>query len=193
MLNTYVSLPMATGLRSWISVESKQRMDDANEIFAQISGARPQTSVSQSLLLWMHRRVLNCKRLLTFFPTLLPLSCTSDEWLLLPTPPYYEALLTNLFYRRISGTMTGALTIYSATFMRYALAVQPKNYLLFLCHFINEGSQLTQGYRWMQFHKFGGKEEALRLKAEGGIKSAVGKVEAEATKALDKAKEVVGK
>merc|ERR1711964_38281 len=44
----------------------------------------------------------------------------------------------------ISGQMTGALTIYSATFMRYALAVQPKNYLLFLCHFVNEGHSLPR-------------------------------------------------
>ncbi|KAH6666620.1 hypothetical protein BGZ60DRAFT_474183 [Tricladium varicosporioides] len=93
----------------------------------------------------------------------------------------------------ISGSMTGALTIYSATFMRYALAVQPKNYLLFACHFINEGSQLTQGYRWMQYHKWGGKEEMDKLKAEGKIKSAVETVEKTASDALDKAKEVVGK
>jgi hypothetical protein len=48
--------------------------------------------------------------------------------------------------------MTGALIIYSATFMRNALAVQPKNYLLFLCHFVNEGAQLTQGCRYLQYH-----------------------------------------
>jgi len=73
--------------------------------------------------------------------------------------------------------MTGALCIYSATFMRYSLAVTPKNYLLFLCHFVNEGAQLTQGYRWMQYHKWGGKEEMLKEKAENGVKGAVAKVE----------------
>ncbi|KAF4633739.1 hypothetical protein G7Y89_g4379 [Cudoniella acicularis] len=93
----------------------------------------------------------------------------------------------------ISGTMTGALVIYSATFMRYALAVQPKNYLLFACHFVNEGSQLTQGYRWMQYHKWGGKEQMEKLKAEEGVKGAVSKVEEVAGGALEKAKEVVGK
>ncbi|KAL2064919.1 hypothetical protein VTL71DRAFT_4059 [Oculimacula yallundae] len=96
----------------------------------------------------------------------------------------------------ISGQMTGALVIYSATFMRYALAVQPKNYLLFACHFVNEGAQITQGYRWMQYHKWGGKEEALKLKeqqAVSGVKSVVGKVEAEAQKVVEKAKDVVGK
>ncbi|KAI5303504.1 hypothetical protein KEM56_007476 [Ascosphaera pollenicola] len=61
----------------------------------------------------------------------------------------------------ISGTMTGALSIYSATFMRYALAVQPKNYLLFACHMINFCGQTTQGYRWLSYHKWGGKEAKL--------------------------------
>jgi hypothetical protein len=89
--------------------------------------------------------------------------------------------------------MTGALTIYSATFMRYALAVQPKNYLLFLCHFVNEGAQLTQGYRFMQYHKWGGKEEMLKQKAESGVKDAVGKVESEVGKVVEKAKDAVGK
>lgn len=49
--------------------------------------------------------------------------------------------------------MTGCLTIYSATFMRYAMAVTPQNYLLFACHFINFNAQLMQGYRWTQYWK----------------------------------------
>lgn len=61
--------------------------------------------------------------------------------------------------------MTAALCIYSATFMRYSLAVSPANYLLFACHFINEGSQLTQGYRYLNYHHWGGKE-ALAKKGE---------------------------
>ncbi|RDL36674.1 Mitochondrial pyruvate carrier [Venustampulla echinocandica] len=89
----------------------------------------------------------------------------------------------------ISGQMTGALCIYSATFMRYALAVSPRNYLLFACHFVNEGAQLTQAYRWMQYHKWGGKEEAVKNKAEG----AVGKIEGEVTKAVEKMKDAAGK
>lgn len=60
----------------------------------------------------------------------------------------------------ISGNMTGALCIYSATFMRYSLAVTPVNYLLFACHFVNEGAQLTQGYRYLNYHYWGGKEKA---------------------------------
>jgi hypothetical protein len=80
--------------------------------------------------------------------------------------------------------MTGALVVYSATFMRYSLAVTPKNYLLFLCHFVNEGAQLTQGYRWMQHHKFGGKEQ---MEKEQGV---LGKVTAEAKEAVEKVKDV---
>ena len=53
--------------------------------------------------------------------------------------------------RRISGKMTAALTLYSGTFMRYSMAVTPKNYLLFACHFVNFGAQLTQGYRYVQY------------------------------------------
>lgn len=75
--------------------------------------------------------------------------------------------------------------------MRYALAVSPKNYLLFACHFINEGSQLTQGYRWMQYHKWGGKEEALKLKEES--KTVVEKVEDGIKEGVEKAKAAVGK
>lgn len=52
----------------------------------------------------------------------------------------------------ISGPMTGSLIIYSLVFMRYALAVHPKNYLLFACHMTNEGLQLTQGFRWFNHY-----------------------------------------
>ncbi|KAK3329801.1 UPF0041 domain-containing protein [Apodospora peruviana] len=77
----------------------------------------------------------------------------------------------------ISGKMTFALCIYSATFMRYSLAVTPANYLLFACHAINETAQLTQGYRYLQYHNWGGKEK---------MDLAKGAAEA----ATDKAKEV---
>ena len=49
--------------------------------------------------------------------------------------------------------MTAALTIYAGTFMRYALAVTPKNYLLFACHFVNFGAQSTQGYRYLNHYQ----------------------------------------
>jgi len=49
--------------------------------------------------------------------------------------------------------MTMALIGYSGTFMRYAMAVTPANYLLFACHFINFGCQNVQAYRYLQYHK----------------------------------------
>ena len=82
--------------------------------------------------------------------------------------------------------MTFALCIYSATFMRYALAVTPKNYLLFLCHFVNEGAQLTQGYRYLNYHNWGGKEKM-------GVQGALEAAKANATTAEVKGKEAVSK
>ncbi|KAK2586436.1 hypothetical protein KPH14_010716 [Odynerus spinipes] len=52
----------------------------------------------------------------------------------------------------ISGKMTMALCVYSAAFMRFAIRVQPRNMLLFACHFVNEGAQMTQGYRFIKYH-----------------------------------------
>ncbi|CAM2111552.1 unnamed protein product [Caretta caretta] len=51
----------------------------------------------------------------------------------------------------ISGRMTFALCCYSLTFMRFAYKVQPRNWLLFACHFTNEIAQLIQGGRLMKF------------------------------------------
>lgn len=50
--------------------------------------------------------------------------------------------------------MTAALVVYSATFARYALAVTPKNYLLFACHTVNFSAQVTQGYRYLNYWKY---------------------------------------
>ncbi|XP_038662688.1 mitochondrial pyruvate carrier 1 [Scyliorhinus canicula] len=47
----------------------------------------------------------------------------------------------------ISGRMTFALCCYSLLFMRFAYKVQPRNWLLFACHFTNETAQLIQGGR----------------------------------------------
>lgn len=68
---------------------------------------------------------------------------------------------TDPIHYSISGQMTGALTIYAFVFMRYALAVTPRNYLLFGCHFVNAGAQLTQGYRYLDWHYWGGKDKAV--------------------------------
>jgi len=52
----------------------------------------------------------------------------------------------------ISGRMTFALTCYSLLFMRFAYKVQPRNWLLFACHFTNEGAQLVQGGRLIKYN-----------------------------------------
>jgi len=44
--------------------------------------------------------------------------------------------------------------------MRFAWKVQPRNMLLFACHFTNECAQLTQGSRFVNYHYFGGKQKA---------------------------------
>ncbi|PKC15410.1 UPF0041-domain-containing protein [Rhizophagus irregularis] len=62
----------------------------------------------------------------------------------------------------ISPKMTIAMLIYSATFMRFAVKVRPANPLLFACHFTNEGAQLLQGYRYLDYYHFGGKEKKLK-------------------------------
>ncbi|KAJ8724245.1 hypothetical protein PYW08_015719 [Mythimna loreyi] len=52
----------------------------------------------------------------------------------------------------ISGKMTFALSLYSLMFMRFAWRVQPRNMLLFACHFTNECAQLTQGARFINYY-----------------------------------------
>ena len=42
--------------------------------------------------------------------------------------------------------------------MRFAWKVQPRNMLLFACHFTNECAQLTQGYRFVM-HNYVNKKE----------------------------------
>jgi len=59
----------------------------------------------------------------------------------------------------ISGKMTFALCCYSGVFMRFAYMVQPRNWLLFACHFTNECAQLTQGARLINHNNLGGKEK----------------------------------
>ena len=52
----------------------------------------------------------------------------------------------------ISGNMTFALMGYSSVFMRFAWRVQPRNLLLFACHFTNVTAQSTQFIRWLNYH-----------------------------------------
>ncbi|XJO75301.1 hypothetical protein BDV3_006006 [Batrachochytrium dendrobatidis] len=60
----------------------------------------------------------------------------------------------------ISGKMTGALSLYSLLFMRFAWQVQPRNYLLLMVHVVNESAQILQGYRYYNYYHMGGKEQA---------------------------------
>lgn len=44
--------------------------------------------------------------------------------------------------------MTGVLVFYSMTFMRWSIAITPRNPLLFLCHLANASAQVIQLGRW---------------------------------------------
>jgi hypothetical protein len=46
--------------------------------------------------------------------------------------------------------------------MRFAWKVQPRNMLLFACHFTNASAQSVQGGRFISYHYFGGKEAVER-------------------------------
>lgn len=81
--------------------------------------------------------------------------------------------------------MTAALVVYSSVFARYALAVTPKNYLLFGCHVVNFSAQSYQGYRFIDYWYRGGREKALKEKAKVGAQKIADKVE-------DKASQIAG-
>ena len=62
--------------------------------------------------------------------------------------------------------MTLTLTGYSSLFMRFAWAVQPRNYLLFACHTFNVGAQLNQLRRAVEYKSKnvpGAEEEMSKL------------------------------
>lgn len=91
--------------------------------------------------------------------------------------------------------MTGALIVYSSVFMRYALAVSPKNYLLFGCHVVNFSGQSVQMYRYWNYHYGSGaatekaaKDTLAEVKSEakGLASEAKGKASELAKKVEDK-------
>jgi len=82
--------------------------------------------------------------------------------------------------------MTLALSCYSAVFMRYSLAVTPKNYLLFGCHIVNFSAQTTQGYRFVNYWYRGGRDEKLKDQASDALTQAKDVVK-------DAAQKVIGK
>ncbi|KAG8906681.1 pyruvate transporter mpc1 [Tulasnella sp. 403] len=74
------------------------------------------------------------------------------------------AALTDLIGKdeeMISGPMTSTLAMYSMVFMRFAWRVQPRNYLLFACHFTNATAQLAQDARFVNYWYMGGRERKL--------------------------------
>ncbi|XP_021188749.2 mitochondrial pyruvate carrier 1 [Helicoverpa armigera] len=64
----------------------------------------------------------------------------------------------------ISGKMTFALSLYSMMFMRFAWKVQPRNMLLFACHFTNTFAQLTQGARFVNHNYLQNKKDIQTVK-----------------------------
>lgn len=97
----------------------------------------------------------------------------------------------------ISGRMTAALCGYSGVFMRYSMAVTPKNYLLFGCHLVNFTAQSTQAYRFVNWWYMGGRETAFEQRAKEGLgkveetaEGVVGQAQELAEQAARKAKEV---
>lgn len=57
----------------------------------------------------------------------------------------YHSLQWGVYsYNVLNAFLHPALCIYSALFMRFAIKVQPRNMLLFACHFTNETAQLIQ-------------------------------------------------
>lgn len=59
----------------------------------------------------------------------------------------------------ISTRMTAVLLFYSCLFMRFALRVQPKNYLLFSCHFSNASCQAYLLQRKLRYEANANKEK----------------------------------
>lgn len=60
------------------------------------------------------------------------------------------------------------------------MAVTPKNYLLFGCHVVNFGAQITQGGRWYQYWYMGGQQQRLASGLSGDAKKVAGDVEGKA-------------
>ena len=61
---------------------------------------------------------------------------------------------------KISTNMTAVLCLYSCMFMRFALRVQPTNYLLFACHFSNASCQA-----YLLARKFKAEKEKKEMEA----------------------------
>eukprot|EP01064_Diplonema_japonicum_P009895 TRINITY_DN1730_c1_g1_i1.p1 TRINITY_DN1730_c1_g1~~TRINITY_DN1730_c1_g1_i1.p1 ORF type:complete len:249 (+),score=70.50 TRINITY_DN1730_c1_g1_i1:379-1125(+) len=72
----------------------------------------------------------------------------------------------------ISVPMTMTMCVYSGLFMRFAWAVQPRNYLLLSCHAFNEMAQITQLCRAYKYKQERG--EAINITQKDMAMAAVG-------------------
>ncbi|KAJ7244782.1 UPF0041-domain-containing protein [Mycena haematopus] len=90
----------------------------------------------------------------------------------------------------ISGTMTTALMSYSLVFMRFAWRVQPRNYLLFACHFTNATAQSIQEARFVNYWYYGGREKKLGVTLEDIADKSTGKVTAAVKEAAKAAQDL---
>ncbi|EAL73207.2 UPF0041 family protein [Dictyostelium discoideum AX4] len=61
---------------------------------------------------------------------------------------------------KVDPIMTTTLAVYSAVFMRWAIAIYPPNYWLLGCHVANEVAQLTQLGRYGKWKVFDSKQES---------------------------------
>jgi hypothetical protein len=77
-------------------------------------------------------------------------------------------------------------------FMRFAWRVQPRNYLLFACHATNATAQVAQTGRWLQYWKFGGREQKHpELAAGDKVKDVAGGLKDKAEEGMEKVKSAV--
>ncbi|EJD04128.1 UPF0041-domain-containing protein [Fomitiporia mediterranea MF3/22] len=93
----------------------------------------------------------------------------------------------------ISGSMTTALACYSLVFMRFAWRVQPRNYLLFACHFTNATAQLVQDTRFVNYWYMGGREKKLVDAPEDARSKVVDAIKAAEAESKEVAKKVASK
>jgi hypothetical protein len=77
-----------------------------------------------------------------------------------------------------------------------AWMVQPRNYLLFACHFTNAMAQTVQDVRFVNYWHYGGREKkygVIRDSIETGTKEVKGEVTKAIEAAREEAKRVGGK
>ena len=70
------------------------------------------------------------------------------QWPRLVTLSLTHSLISSLC-SAVCACCCSALAVYSVLFMRWALAVTPANYPLFMCHVANEAVQLAQLGRYL--------------------------------------------